>query len=59
MSVEVTSQYDFNFSFLRDSSPKNENSVINYSLSCRSKPIRLQNTNEDIFAEIRELSDPA
>ncbi len=24
----------------RDSSPKNENSVINYSPSCRSKPVR-------------------
>ncbi len=28
-------------SWQRDSSPKNENSVINYSHSCRSKPIRI------------------
>ncbi len=37
------------------SSPKNENSVINYSPSCYSKPV-LRNTNEDIFDGIWELS---
>ncbi len=26
--------------WLKDSSPQNENSVINYSPSCRSKPVR-------------------
>lgn len=42
------------FLFLRVSSPKNEN-VINYSPSCCSKPVRLlQNTNEEIFDEIRD-----
>ena len=40
--------------------PKNENSVINNSPSCCSKPLRLPflfgKTNEDIFNEIGELS---
>ncbi len=41
------------------SSPQNENSVINYSPICHSKPVRhLRNTNEEIFDEICELSDP-
>ncbi len=35
----------------RVSTPKTENSVINYSPSCRSKPIQLQNTNDVIFDE--------
>ncbi len=48
---------------LRDSSPKNDNYVINYLLSCRSKDIRpslISGTQiKIILTEIQELSDPA
>ncbi len=46
----------------RDSSPKNGISVINYSLSCHSKPVRPSSSSMEhnlyIFDEILELSDP-
>ncbi len=47
----------------RVSSPKNENSVINYSPSCRSKSVRpsfiFRKQIKIFFYEIWELSDPA
>ncbi len=46
----------------RDSSPKNENHVINYSPSCHSKPwpsFIFKTQIKIFFNEIQELSDPA
>uniref|UniRef100_A0A673KNV9 Target of myb1 like 2 membrane trafficking protein n=1 Tax=Sinocyclocheilus rhinocerous TaxID=307959 RepID=A0A673KNV9_9TELE len=39
-ALDIRQQNATGVSFLLDSSPKNENSVINYSPSCRSKPVR-------------------
>ncbi len=50
----------FSSTIKRVCSPKNENSVVILSPICRSKPVRphLPNTNENIFDEFWELSDP-
>ncbi len=46
--------------FNRDSSPKNKIlSLITRVVPNRKTFIHLQNTNQDIFDEIQELSDPA